>query len=590
MAGTVIDTLLDGVAGASTVGVNTGTPVTGGTLTVALTSDAPEVKTFSGQTGKLDAAGFCVANAVFDALFVTNKAGNSYLPQLATGATPDGTNTVWTIDLRQGITFHAGGDFNAAAVVANYEAAKANSTVGLAIKPIIQSVVATGTYEVQYTTYFPYATFPYALAEQQIGFIADPNMFAPTPSDPSTYTWSGGPSGTGPFVFKSWALNVESEWTKNSSYWRQDANGRALPYLAGVNFKTIVDPATRLSALEGGSVQMAVFFDGPSIKSIAKGVKSGGKAVTYVSDQNGPVEPAQNCLLCNVTGTSWLGVVGTQHSNGSWVSSSTPSPIADVRIRTALAHAISTKSYLSGIDSGVGAVSNGIFRTSSSLYTNPNYPAYSVSAAKTLVAAYKTANHLSSSAKVTINMQTLKGSKTATNQFLFVQKAAKAVGITLNSVEVVQSTLIQNAIFKEYELSAWSQFGGVVQDINYVWWSSSRESNDSVAPGFLGGTPYANFVNFANNVDGTVESAMLTALSSTSTAVHKTQWGIVNSQFAKDIPYLWLDNTISVWAATSAVQNWANAGVPATGSSVKSTVQALVPDGGVSAWAQIWLS
>jgi peptide/nickel transport system substrate-binding protein len=529
-----------------------------------------------------------VAAAVFDPMFVTNAAGDAWLPCLATDATPNGDYTVWTINLREGITFHAGGDFNAAAVVANYQAAKANSTVGLAIKPILQDVEATGTYQVQYTTYFPYATFPYLLTGQT-GFIADPNMFAPTPSDPSTYTWSGGPSGTGPFIYKSWALNVESEWTKNTSYWRQDANGKTLPYLAGVNFKTIVDPSTRLSALEGGSVQMAIFYDGPSIKTLEKGVKSGGKTVGWISDLHGPVEPSQNLILCNVTGTSWLGVVGTQHSNGSWVASSKPSPITDVRIRGALAHAINRTAYLSGIDSNIGATSDGIYRKTSPFYVNPDYPAYSVSAGKSLVAAYKTANHLSSSAKVTINMQILKGSKTATNQFLFWQKAAKAVGITLNSVDVVQSTLIQNAIFKEYEMSAWAQFGGVVQDVNYVWWSSSRLSNDSVAPGFLGGTPYANFVNFANNVDGVIESAMLTALASNVTSVQKANWATVNSQFAKDLPYLWLDNTVSVWGAASTVQNWGAAAVPASGS-VKSTVPILVLASGVTGWAQIWLS
>ena len=67
-------------------------------------------------------------------------------------------------------------------------------------------------------------------------------------------------------------------------------------------------------------------------------------------------------------------------------------------------------------------------------------------------------------------------------------------------------------------------------------------------------------------------------------------WQTVNDRFAIDLPYLWVDNTVTVWGATSTVQNWGAASVPATSSTVKSTVPILILASGVTSFSQIWLS
>src|SRR6202789_3950303 len=147
MAGSVVDGLLANVAGA-TVGVNKGKPKKGGTLTVGLISDVPNYHIFNGSQGKLDASGFCVANALYDPLFVMSLNGKVPLPMLALSATPNHTYTVWTIALRQGVNFTNGDVFNADICVANWVAANADPTVGLAIKPIIASVTKVDDFTV----------------------------------------------------------------------------------------------------------------------------------------------------------------------------------------------------------------------------------------------------------------------------------------------------------------------------------------------------------------------------------------------------------------------------------------------------------
>ena len=74
MAGSVVDGLLADVAGAA-VGVNKGKPKRGGTLTVGTLSDVPNYHIFNGSQGKMDASGFCVANALYDPLFVMSLNG-----------------------------------------------------------------------------------------------------------------------------------------------------------------------------------------------------------------------------------------------------------------------------------------------------------------------------------------------------------------------------------------------------------------------------------------------------------------------------------------------------------------------------------
>ena len=99
---------------------------------------------------------------------------------LALSATPNHHYTVWTIVLRKGVKFTNGDAFNADIVLANFEAAQADPTVGLAVKPIIKWVTKVNEYVVKYNMVIPFSTFPTNLAEQQIGYMAHPSAFSAT--------------------------------------------------------------------------------------------------------------------------------------------------------------------------------------------------------------------------------------------------------------------------------------------------------------------------------------------------------------------------------------------------------------------------
>lgn len=609
MAGSVVDGLLANVAGA-TVGVNKGKPKLGGTLTVGTLSDVPNYHIFNGSQGKMDASGFCVANALYDPLFVMSLSGKVALPMLALSATHNADYTVWTIALRQNVKFTNGDLFDATVCVANYTAANADPTVGLAIKPIISSVTMVDANTVAYNMVIPFASFPVSLAEQQIAYMAHPSSFVPT--------YTGNPIGTGPFKVKSWQVGVESQLTKNAGYWRKDGAGRKLPYLDSINFKTIVDSASRNQALQAGSVDMILQETGLQIAQLKK-----MKGISMVTDQNQPRDPSVNCLILNTTGTlnqyfCWAGefasigvpgalpyilkgeavptavqdadYLGTQGavnpSTLQWDTTLKP-VINSLQIREACAMAINRNTYFKIVDGSVGAVADGLYRKTSPFYQNPHYPAYNPTKAKALVNAYKSANSLT---KVGFVIDILSGDSSAQQAFAFFEQQLGAVGITVTPRPIVQSTLINNVIYGEYDCATWNQFGGVDPSLNYVWFLS-LSATGSPAAGGLGlsslpaGTNIAGAVNFAHQGNPVVEDAMLQALASKpGTAVETRSWRTVNSQFAKTIPYLWLDQLVNAWAARKNVQNWVS------GTAADGTTRCLSPDGGSARWDQIWKS
>jgi peptide/nickel transport system substrate-binding protein len=585
MAGTVVDVLMEGVASATT-GINTGTPVIGGTLNVGLGSDdastSTPVSAFTGSTGKLDAAGFCIANAVYDSLFLTSANGLSILPNLGVSIVGSNSYKTWTVKLRTNVHFHDNTAFNATAVAANFTAAYHNTTVGQAIQPLIASCVVVSPTEVKYTTVLPFYSFPYVMSESQIGYMANPKMFV--------NGFSGTPSGTGPFKYSQWTPQSTSTWVKNTTYWRKDSSNRALPYLQEVVFHTLQDPDTRYTALVNNTVQIAVFGDGPNIQNVDN--NSSLSKLSSLS-QNAVTSPGMNCLMCNVTSKNYLNQLGHFDVGTGTFVTGTASPIGNVLIREALAYAIETtgtNGYLNRIDNNQGAASNGIFQPGNPYYANPGYPTYNPTTARTKVGLYTTQTGDHSPSVVVHTLPTAY----ANAQFAFLQNAASAVGITLvQYIVTTQSEYIDTyAVFKEYETILWSQFGGVngAMALNYVWWDSSKLSNHSTAPGFRNtSTAYSGFVNFANNVDAAIETAMVAALAAHTVASQAANWKTVNDRFAADIPYLWLDVAVGVWAARSTVQNWAGAKAPSS-TSVKSSTAILTPDGGTLLWAQTWLS
>ena len=182
-------------------------------------------------------------------------------PKLATDYNSSEDGLTWTFQLREGVKFHDGTDFNADAVVFNFERwmdpenpyhegdfpyypflyggfkGDANH--------LIESVTATGEHELEIVLKRKTAPFLSYLAISMFG-IASPAAI-------EQYGAGIGenPVGTGPFKFDEWNRNNTITLSKNEEYWM---DGK--PYLDQVIYQVIPENSARLNALQTGEIDI----------------------------------------------------------------------------------------------------------------------------------------------------------------------------------------------------------------------------------------------------------------------------------------------------------------------------------------------
>ncbi len=213
---------------ATATATTSATPKTplGGTLRVAL----------AGPIGSLDPraadANLLVVGQIFEGLVA--RGPNGVLPALATKwiVGPDGMT--WTFTLRPAVTFHDGTPLDGPAVVKALTSGSRPFLANVAAGPDPLTVVLV--------TATPDGRF--------LSALATPAFAIASPASPTSGTGpfrvtaaQRGPSGSHPVMLE-----------RNDRYWRADPGGQKLPYLDGLSFISMPDPAARLAAIRGGSV------------------------------------------------------------------------------------------------------------------------------------------------------------------------------------------------------------------------------------------------------------------------------------------------------------------------------------------------
>ncbi len=187
--------------------------------------------------------------SLYDPL-MQQRADGTYAGFLAEDISSNADFTVWTMNLRPGVTFHNGTPLTAQTIADEFPIQQTGTAASTAVATSnLVGVEATGDLEVTYTLSKPTVAFPSYLAGVALGFPFDP---AQALADPNGYTMN--PIGTGPFVISKRDIDNETVVTKNPNYWMKDANGVQLPYLDSVTFRPIPDEGTRLDALLSGTV------------------------------------------------------------------------------------------------------------------------------------------------------------------------------------------------------------------------------------------------------------------------------------------------------------------------------------------------
>jgi ABC-type transport system substrate-binding protein len=486
-----------------------GEPQPGGSIVYGL---AAETNGWDPTLSQWGPWGLTVAKTFFDTLTVFDEDGNIH-PYLAESFTPNEGFTSWDIKLRPGVTFHNGEELTAEVLKANWDFYTESPLVGRIFEEIESTeIVDDLTMRANLTQ--KWVNFPEAWTTQ-IGVVMATEMI-----EADNATRAQNPIGTGPFVFESWEQDNSLKVIRNDDYWRA-----GLPYLDSIEFRPLVDPTSRASALRSGEVSLAQLEEPPEQRAFVDDPN-------FVVWQDDTAETAESFVMLNTL----------------------QPPLDDIRVRRALALATDKDTVNLTISDGEREVANGPYRPTSPWYTETDYPQFDQAAAQALVDEYE-AEEGPIEFTLEVGVSGTLGAQTAQ----LLQEQWRAVGIEAQVGSSEISTMITSIVGGNYDAVVWRQFDSPTPLQETVWW------HEEGAPdiGEVG-------LNFARNRNAELSEALDRSRTQEDDQARQADFAFAQEQLAADIPYIWITHIESAIVASAAVKDVFYSTVPDTGERVMS--------------------
>ena len=255
------------------------------------------------------------------------QSDSSIAPLLAQRWTVTPDNKTWAFQLRPGVTFHNGEPFNAASVKFSFERAAAADSLNKdkAVFANIVNISATDALTVVITLKNTNPDFLFQIG-QATSVIVEPKSAAGNASQPV---------GTGPFKLESWAKGSHLVLARWHGF--RDAGAVAL---RRVTIRFISDAAAQVAALLAGDVDLF-----PRV--------SAARAL--------PQLRADKRFQVLVGGSRAKTIVAINNKKG---------PLADVRVRRAIAMAIDRQQVVDGVADGFGTPIGSFYEPGASGYVD----------------------------------------------------------------------------------------------------------------------------------------------------------------------------------------------------------------------------
>jgi peptide/nickel transport system substrate-binding protein len=288
-----------------------------GDLTVAIRNI--DYDTFDPNVSSFTQAAYVFRN-IFDRLIYIDENSN-LVPWLATSWEANEDATVWTLSLREGVTFHDGTPFNAEALAFNFERMVAPETQSRTAGPLLgpyerTEIIDEFTVRVHFSD--PYALFTFAISSPFMGLVS------PTAVAEAGDRFNQVLIGSGPFMFVSENPQVEVVLAQNPDYnWGPTGLHEGPAYLDQLIFKFILEDETRLATLLSGEIDIIDEIPPSQVDRIL-------------------ADPA-----FEVYGAPKVGVARSVFFNTD------KPPVDDVRVRQAILHAIDREAINIAIFKGV---------------------------------------------------------------------------------------------------------------------------------------------------------------------------------------------------------------------------------------------
>ena len=320
----------------------------GGTITMG---EYVMLPSFAPGQGHYGLRGGAQSAAVFDRLMRWNPEAGEYEPQLAESLESNEDYSVWTLKLRDGVTFSNGDPLTGSDVAFTMGLHKDPKTGSTALTDVeqIEATRVVDPRTVEFTLTEPWVGFPFALA-RSAGEVIPEKAYSQMPPE----EWATNPIGAGAFVVDSVIPNREVVLTPNPDYYGGP-----------------VCPTLRFVAIPGSQGTLEAFQN----KELQVGFLRGAKFVNaaWDADEQGFYEAVSSgrAMVMNNGKAGYSGI------------------FTDVRARQAVAHALDTTLMDDRLTGGLGQPTSALLAESSRFYDGQEGPEYDPEKAKALVAELK---------------------------------------------------------------------------------------------------------------------------------------------------------------------------------------------------------
>lgn len=419
------------------------------------------------------------------------------VPQLATGWDWSDDGKVLTMTLREGVVFHDGEPFNAAAVAANID--RSQNMDESRRKSELASVASTEVVDdrtIRVNLSNPDATLLAQLADRA-GMMVSPKAAEAAGAD-----FGNNPVCSGPFRFKERVQQDRIVLEKFADYWNADAiNFDSVTYLP------ITDGTVRLANLRAGDVDIIERLAATDVASVK-------------ADGNLQLELAVSLGYQGIT---------VNVNNGDRAQN----PLGqDSRVRRALSLAIDREALNQVVFEGVMAAGNQPFPPTSPWYSaDYPIPRRDVAAAKALLAEAGVET-------VDVELQ-LSTDPVAQQVGQVIQAMAAEAGINIKIVA------------KEFATQLSEQTAGNYQASQIGW--SGRVDPDGNIHQFM---TCAGGINDSKYCNPAVDDLLNAARTTTDMAERKAKYDAALAILAEDMPIIYLYHQTWLWALAGKVQGF----------------------------------
>ncbi len=259
-----------------------------------------------------------VWHQMFEGLYGMDEAEGGYYEELADGITISDDGLVYTVPLREGVTFQNGDPLKASDVVFSYERAMKNSRFNYLTSPIA-SVKALNDNTVEFVLNAPNSAIAHTFFSVKISSEKE------VTEQGADYGTIPHKAGTGPYYVTEYNVASGVKMDAYDGYWR------GAPAIKHVEFKVIADEAAAVIAYENGDVDYLAEVPLSDWESVSN--KKGGESV-----------------LLKGNDITWLGI--------NYLSPVADGALMNEKVRQAICYAINKEDINIAVFDGNGTVTN----------------------------------------------------------------------------------------------------------------------------------------------------------------------------------------------------------------------------------------